>query len=237
MVTIVHTLMRIISVEWKELHFQLFLIRIGIQKKIEWLRKPGTDPTDKTLDNILDRLFRKEPLPNECKPDLWGHREVLENLWEAARPGLDTLQGVKRVTLDTYFNPIPMVKDIEYEIEDGKRVWRFYTIESTHVIGGTSHMPSYGIIFECSDGQKIYFPTDTLLMMPPTMRAFYVSADVIYQDCETGPRSGVHSHIDDIRKCEIEVKKKCYLYHYTEEPVVDPDEFKGILRIGDTHQY
>ena len=88
-------------------------------KKIEWLRKPGTDPTDKTLDNILDRLFRKEPLPNECKPDLWGHREVLENLWEAARPGLDTLQGVKRVTLDTYFNPIPMVKDIEYEIEVG----------------------------------------------------------------------------------------------------------------------
>ena len=159
-------------------------------QKTEWLRKPQADPTDKSLENILDRLFKKESLPNDCKPDLWGHREVLENLWEAARPGLDTLQGVKRVAVDTYFNPIPMVKDIEYEIADGKRVWRFY-----------------------------------------------VPSDVIYQDCETGPRSGVHSHIDDIRKCEAEVKKKCYLYHYTEDPVVDPDEFKGILRIGDIHEY
>ena len=206
-------------------------------RKLEWLRKPGTDPNDKTLDNILDRLFRKESLPNDCKPDLWGHREVLENLWESARPGLDTLQGVKRVALDTFYNPVPMVKDIEYDMEDGRRTWRFYTIESTHVIGGTSHMPSYGLIFECTDGQKVYFPTDTLLMMPPTMRAFYESATVIYQDCETGIRSGVHSHIDDIRKCEPEVKKKCFLYHYTEEPVVDPDEFRGILRIGDVHMY
>lgn len=206
-------------------------------KKIEWLRKHGTDLADKSFDNILDRLFRKELAPNDCKPDLWGHREVLDNLWEAARPGLDTLQGVKKVSLDTYFNPIPMVKDIEYEIMDGKKSWRFYTIESTHVIGGTSHMPSYGLIFESSDGQKIYFPTDTLLMMPPTMRAFYEASNVIYQDCETGIRSGVHSHIDDIRKCEANVKKKCYLYHYSEEPVVDPDEFKGILHMGDVHEY
>ena len=46
-----------------------------------------------------------------------------------------------------------------------------------------------------------------------------------------------HVHIDDIRKCDAEVKRKCYLYHYSEEPVVDPDEFRGILRIGDVHLY
>ncbi|MBK8393719.1 MAG: hypothetical protein IPL26_00515 [Leptospiraceae bacterium] len=62
--------------------FLLFLIPIGIPKKTEWLRKPQADPTDKSLENILDRLFKKESLPNDCKPDLWGHREVLENLWE-----------------------------------------------------------------------------------------------------------------------------------------------------------
>lgn len=187
--------------------------------------------------DIIDYLFNGDKLPPDCKPDMYGHSEVLQELWKAASPGLQTLQGVMKVSIDTYFNPIIMRTNMSKEIKDGDRKWIFYTIESTHVVSGTAHMPSYGLMFESSDGKFIYFPTDTLLMMPPTMEAFYRKASVIYQDCETGFRSGVHSHIDDIRKVDNNVKKKCFLYHYNEEPVVDKDEFKGILRLGDVHEY
>lgn len=176
-------------------------------------------------------------IPNSCKPTLIGHREVLKSLWESAAPGLNTLQGVDNSTLSTFFEVVPMGNGLKQTIKDGDREWIYYTIESTHVVGGMEHMPSFGLMFECSDGQKVYFPTDTLLMMPPTMELFYRKANVIYQDCETGFRSGVHSHIDDIRKVDADIKKKCWLYHYTDEPIVDENEFLGILRTGDIQEY
>lgn len=210
------------------------------KKKTDWLssekKRRSDDDSPKQLDPITDRLFRREKIPADCKPDLWGHREVLDDLWDAAKPGLDTLQGVKNVSLETFFNQIVMSKSLEYQINDGEKSWIFYTVESTHVIGGTSYMPSFGLMFESND-KKIYFPTDTLYIMPQIMKPFYESADIIYHDCETGPRSGVHSHIDDIRKIDPAIKKKCYLYHYTEEPQVDEDEFKGIIRTGEVHEY
>jgi ribonuclease BN (tRNA processing enzyme) len=210
-------------------------------KKSEWLAKikfRRLEDSDKPfeMDSVTDRLYKKDKIPSNCKPDIWGHREVLDSLWDAARPGLDTLQGVKNVTLETYFNPIIMSKSMEYQITEEETHWNFYTVESTHVIGGTSYMPSFGLMFE-SEKVKIYFPTDTLYIMPPIMKPFYESADIIYHDCETGPRSGVHSHIDDIRKIDPAIKKKCFLYHYTEEPVVDEDEFMGILKLAETHTY
>ncbi len=210
-------------------------------KKTDWLsveKKRRTEDADKPrqLDPVTDRLFKREKIPADCKPDLWGHREVLDDLWDAAKPGLDTLQGVKNVSLETFFNQIVMSKSLEYQINDGDKSWIFYTVESTHVVGGTSYMPSFGLMFECND-KKIYFPTDTLYIMPPIMKPFYESADIIYHDCETGPRSGVHSHIDEIRKIDPIIKKKCYLYHYTEEPVVEEGEFLGIVKTGEVHEY
>ncbi|MBK9499229.1 MAG: hypothetical protein IPO06_07675 [Leptospiraceae bacterium] len=199
-------------------------------------RRTEDEGKPKQLDPITDRLFKREKIPADCKPDLWGHREVLDDLWDAAKPGLDTLQGVKNVSLDTFFNQIVMSKSLEYQINDGDKSWIFYTVESTHVVGGTSYMPSFGLMFESAD-KKIYFPTDTLYIMPPIMKPFYESADIIYHDCETGPRSGVHSHIDEIRKIDPVIKKKCYLYHYTEEPVVDEGEFLGIVKTGEVHEY
>lgn len=61
--------------------------------------------------------------------------------------------------------------------------------------------------------------------------------EIYTPNCETGFRSGVHSHIDDIRKVDPEIKRKCYLYHYNEEPVVDEGEFAGVLKMGEVHSY
>jgi ribonuclease BN (tRNA processing enzyme) len=186
---------------------------------------------------IAEYLASGLELPPQLKPSLYGHREVLRSVWEAAAPGLNTLQGVDQSSLSTFFDVKPMGNGLKETIKDGDREWSFYTIESTHVVGGMEHMPSFGLMFECSDGQKVYFPTDTLLMMPPTMELFYRKANVVYQDCETGFRSGVHSHIDDIRKVDSEIKKKCYLYHYNDKPEVDDGEFAGVLETGEFHYY
>lgn len=202
------------------------------KKKNEWLKNP-----DGSMDSVADRLFDSEPIPDECKPSLWGHRSVLDELWNAAAPGLRTLQGVQIVSLETFFDVHVMKSNINYTFQDGNRTWDVDTVMSTHVLAGTTLMPSYGLRFRSSDGKSILFPTDTLWMMPPNMVGFYKRADVIYQDCETGIKSGVHSHIDDIRTADTSIKKKCYLYHYTEEPKIEEGEFKGIIRMGDVHEY
>jgi ribonuclease BN (tRNA processing enzyme) len=194
--------------------------------------------------DIFKYMNKHNHLPDDCKPIIMGQFEVLNSGWEASIPGGDTLQGVRHVSLVTYFHVIPMdAKDFYIEEYDDNnnitRRWLFYTVESTHVIGGTKHMPSFGLFFKevHNDLFKLYFPTDTMFMMPPTMVSFYNDANYIYQDTETGFRSGVHSHIDDIRKADPNIKKKLYLYHYNEPPVVDEDEFAGVLKRMDIHYY
>ena len=190
--------------------------------------------------NSLTHITKGKSFPNHWKPILLGESEVLHDTWEACHPGLDTLQAVRHVTLETYFDVISMDRKdfwIEERLPDNTlKEWTFYTVESTHVIGGTKHMPSFGLIFKSND-KVIYFPTDTMLMMPPAMKDFYEMADVVYQDTEVGIKSNVHSHIDDIEKCDPNIKKKLYLYHYSEEPNVDESQYAGILRVGDIHEY
>jgi ribonuclease BN (tRNA processing enzyme) len=183
---------------------------------------------------ITDVLMLGGKMPESSKPQMWAHKEVIRELWA---PGMATLQGLMEVNLKTYFNVIPMNSNIAKKIQDGDREWKVYTIESTHVVSGTSSMPSFGLMFECSDGKRVYFPTDTLFVVPPTMQSFYQMADVIYQDCETGFKSGVHSHITDIERAPDEIKKKLYLYHYSEEPKVQPGEYRGVLTTGEVHEY
>ena len=191
--------------------------------------------------NILNYLSQHGEVPNHWKPIALGESEVLKDVWKAFSPGLDTLQGVRRPTLQTYFDVINMDETeedfwIEEEVDGVKRRWVFYTVESTHVVSGTKHMPSFGLFFQ-TEGKKLYFPTDTMLMMPPSMKHFYDEADFIYQDTETGFKSGVHSHIDDIKKVDPSIKKKLYLYHYNEEPEVEEGEFAGVLKRGEIHEY
>ncbi|MCB1141527.1 MAG: MBL fold metallo-hydrolase [Leptospiraceae bacterium] len=200
--------------------------------KVEWLKNE-----DGEMDTVNDRLFDSRHIPNEAKPSLWGHKSVLDELWMAAAPGLRTIQGVQSVSLSTYFDVHPMKSNENYIFQDGDKTWEVDTVLSTHVLAGTALMPSYGLRFRSSQGHNILFPTDTLWMMPPNMVGFYKRAQVIYQDCETGPKSGVHSHIDDIRMVDPAIKKKCYLYHYSTEPKVEEGEFLGVLKQGETHEY
>ncbi|MDH5719650.1 MAG: MBL fold metallo-hydrolase [Spirochaetia bacterium] len=201
--------------------------------KLEWLKNETTNE----IDLIAKRLSNGEQIPEKYKPDLFGHKSVLNELWSAARPGLETIQGVTDVNLHTYFNVKYMQDNRPIIFDDAERKWSIYTVTSVHVNAGYRQMPSYGLMLESSDGKIIYMPTDTQFMTPRQVSLYYEKAHVVYQDCETGPRSEVHPHLDDLKTLSPHLKKKLILYHYGAEPETEPDEFKEILKTGTTHEY
>ncbi len=197
---------------------------------------------------IADKLSQKEwqdtPPPSNTKPDIFIHKKVLEPLRRAVGPGLDTVQGVPDVTLETYFNIHTIGKQLTGETRthtflDGDGKWKIKPIFAMHVISSSEEMASYGLNLEHPSGYTVLMPTDTQHMLPPQLETLYKRADRVYMDCETSPfPSKVHPHISDlINHMDPEVQKKCLLYHYDAEPDVPEGMFYGILRPGDSHIY
>lgn len=202
------------------------------------------------LDNqfIADKLFLEPEWwsrpPHHVKPDLFIHRKVLEPLKRAIGPGLDTLQGVPDVSIETYFDIHLIGKQeggetVKQILKDGNGYWTMVPIFAMHVISSSEEMASYGISLQHSEGYNVLLPTDTQHIMPTQLQSHYRKAHRIYMDCETSPfPSGVHPHISDlINNLSPEIQRKCLLYHYDGEPQVPEGMFYGILRTGDAHNY
>jgi hypothetical protein len=206
--------------------------------KTEWLQNiPITEKL------FLEHDWWPVPPPN-TKPDLLIHQKVLRQLKRAVGPGLDTLQGVHDVSLETYFDVHVIGKQDNgqtkrYEFEDSKGKWMLTPIFAMHVISSSEEMPSYGLILDHSSGYKVLIPTDIASMMPPQLKLLYQRANRIYMDCETTPfPSGVHPHLNDlINDMDKDIQKKCLLYHYDQVPDFPEDMFYGILKMGDSHTY
>ena len=199
-------------------------------------------------DFIANKLFHEEKTwgtpPSSTKPDLFIHKKVLEPLRRALGPGLDTVQGVPDVCLETYFDVHLVGKQedgttITHLFEDGKETWKMKPIFAMHVFSSSEEMPSYGVSLQHSTGYHILMPTDIQYMIPAQLEMHYKRADRIYMDCETSPiPSGVHPHISDlINYLDPEIQKKCLLYHYDNYPKVPEGMFYGILKAGDWHIY
>lgn len=205
------------------------------KEKVKWL--DGSDIIEKiTYKAAKGQLYK---VPKRVKPIMYGHKDVLEKLWHSAEPGLLTLQQVREVTLDTYFNSKVMVENEPLIFKDGKRTWHAYLVLSMHVVSGDSTMPSYGLIFE-TDDKIIFFPTDTQFMVPPQLKGHYMKSDVIFHDTETSPfPSGVHTRIEELESLPKDLKKKLILYHY--DATIIPDnkdkEFYDIAHRGSTYEF
>ncbi|OUD15674.1 MBL fold metallo-hydrolase [Thioflexithrix psekupsensis] len=198
---------------------------------------------------IADKLFLEQSLwpdpPSNTKPDLFIHKKVLEPLRRAVGPGLDTVQGVPDVRLETYFDIHLVGKQedgttITHIFQDGEESWTMKPVFAMHVFSSSEEMPSYGISLQYSRGYNVLMPTDIQFMIPPQLEMHYRKADRIYMDCETSPfPSGVHPHISDlINNLDPEIQKKCLLYHYDGVPnLPENSQFFGILRSADHHVY
>jgi len=196
---------------------------------------------------IANKLFAEETTqavpPSNTKPDLFIHKKVLEPLRRALGPGLDTVQGVPDVCLETYFDIHLVGKQggttLTHIFRDGDETWKMKPIFAMHVFSSSEEMPSYGVSLQYSSGYNVLIPTDIQYMIPPQLEMHYRKADRIYMDCETSPfPSGVHPHVSDlINHLAPEIQKKCLLYHYDAYPNVPEGMFYGILKAGDWHIY
>ncbi|MDM8524261.1 MBL fold metallo-hydrolase [Desulfococcaceae bacterium HSG8] len=206
--------------------------------KKEWLRDQF----------IADKLFLEQEWwsgpPGNAKPDIFIHRKVLEPLKRAVGPGLDTVQGVPDVSLDTYFDIHLIGKQENGQtrtqvFQDGEGGWTVTPIFAMHVISSSEEMASYGISLQHSTGYNVLMPTDTQHMMQKQLESHYKRANRIYMDCETSDYpSGVHPHLSDLMyHLQPEIQKKCLLYHYDSYPKVPEGMFLGILKAGDSHNY
>lgn len=173
--------------------------------------------------------------PTKSKIKLYGHRDVLSRAWASAwSGGLSSVQG-KMIGLHDYF-------DVEYLEDNGSFLWEgihFDLVQTVHIINNYAIVPSFGLmIYDPFSTQKIYFTSDTQFN-PNQIRDFYKQADIIIQDCETGPfPSGVHAHYVELQTLEDATRAKMMLIHY-QDNVDDSFEtkilaagFKGICKQG-----
>jgi hypothetical protein len=131
--------------------------------------------------------------------------------------------------LSTYFN----VKKIR---PNGSFVWEgitFELVQVIHIMNGYVFVPSFGLMFTVSNGDtpvKIFWTSDTQ-HAPNQIMDFYKQADLIFQDCETSFKSGVHAHYDDLKTLPADIKDKMWLYHYNKGKSQSPmdDGFLGFI--------
>jgi ribonuclease BN (tRNA processing enzyme) len=176
------------------------------------------------------------------KPHLYCHKWLLDDLWSfSLKGGLASVQG-QILRMEDYFDL--------HGLGNGEHfTWQniiFEIVQSIHVFNGYWVVPTFGLLItNPATGKTIYHTSDTQLKQEH-LEKYYRQADMIIQDCETSPfKTGVHSHYEELRALDPDIKAKMYLWHYQDNVVDHFDEwqekaykdgFAGFLRQGETMQ-
>ncbi|KZB69953.1 MULTISPECIES: MBL fold metallo-hydrolase [Thalassospira] len=160
---------------------------------------------------------------------LFAVQELLEPLWEhSLRGGLETSDHGNS-QLSSYFDVAPL------SIKDGFD-WQglhLDVIPAPHIVTNETTMYSYAL-FGHGKKQSFFLTTDAIFN-PDDHMSLYQKADIIFQDCELGPRhSGVHAHYKELVTLPDAVKAKMWLYHYQayDKPDAIADGFCGFIEPG-----
>jgi ribonuclease BN (tRNA processing enzyme) len=173
----------------------------------------------------MEWLAFKNYFPHKRRIPLFINAAILENLWnQTMRGGCGRIVedgGVKSTHLGTFFDTS------EHDL--GKRF--MFAQQEFHMVQAEHPVPTYGLWW-VHDGKPIYVSGDTA--HPSTWHIGQSS--VTFHDCETGGKSGIHAHYDDLRNLEPHVKKKMWLYHYGDGklPDAEGDGFLGFVKRGET---
>jgi ribonuclease BN (tRNA processing enzyme) len=167
------------------------------------------------------------------RPKLFVPAPLQKQLWDCSLAGGLAISEDGPATLDDYFTVYP--------VADGEPfVWggvRFYTVPVVHVGSGSLRMWSYGLHIETAS-HRLYLTSDAKFDPQLGSRPFAATADLIFHDCETGRRSGVHSHYEDLRTLPLALRQKIWLYHYSPGPLPDAiaDGFRGFIHRGQSFE-
>ena len=169
--------------------------------------------------------FIKKFTPGQDRPNLYASSMIIKDLWDKSLAGgMESIQG-EVANLDSFFK-VHRIKP------NGSFTWegiKFKIVQTIHIMNGFMFVPSFGLIFEVG-GQTIFFTSDTQ-HAPNQIMDFYKSADIIFQDCETSFKSGVHAHYEDLKTLPEDVKSKMWLYHFNKGKTQnsEADGFKGFV--------
>ena len=172
------------------------------------------------------------------KPELYCETNLMTQLWETTlQGGMKTIKD-NDATLETYFDCYPVKVDgLDIESEDCFS-WEgcvFDLIPLIHVHNKDNSVISYGLtIYEEATGRATYISTDTTAEESLPYIDSSDAFDVIFHECEIGFVSGVHSPYDVLNTLDPDVKKKMWLYHYSNECDVEADGFNGLVKTFDT---
>lgn len=183
------------------------------------------------LEALFISRYFAEKFGKIPRPNLFIHEALANPLWtRSLRGGLETLENVQ-ADLTTYVNLRKVRRNGRFFL--GGACFRL--IQTVHIVADASIQHSFGLMIYV-EGRKVYLTTDTQFAPNQIMR-FWQEADVILQDCESGPKSGVHAHYDELLSLPSEIRNKMWLYHYGTgareryNPVADG--FRGFLRKHD----
>jgi ribonuclease BN (tRNA processing enzyme) len=167
--------------------------------------------------------------PVRRRPRLIVVPELRGPLWDYSLCGGLMYSEEGPATLESYFDVTPTQPDGSFTWEGVE----FCAVPVVHVDGGSLRMMSYGLFLR-QGGIRIYITSDAKFDAELATRPYAAQADVIFHDCETGPRSGVHSSYEDLRTLPLQLRKKMWLYHYSPGSRPDPiaDQFRGFVERG-----
>ena len=165
------------------------------------------------------------------RPRLYVEASLADILWNCAlRGGMGIISGAE-TKLDTFFEARIVIANQPFEWEG----IRLEPVAAVHVSSPRATVHSYGLLIE-RNGHRTFLTTDTQFT-PGHLHDYYVRADLIFHDCETGTtRTGVHPNYDDLVQLPAAVRAKTWLYGYPPGPLPDAVAagFLGFVRAGQT---
>lgn len=177
--------------------------------------------------------FQRKFDPRCERPRLYVEASLAAPLWNRSlRGGMGVISGIE-TELETFFDVHAVTANKPFMWESA----RLHPVPAVHVSSPRATVHSYGLLIE-RDGHRTFLTTDTQFT-PGRLAAYYVSADLIFHDCETGPaRTGVHPNYDDLVKLPAAVRAKTWLYGYPPGPLPDAAAagFRGFVRAGQSFE-
>jgi len=165
---------------------------------------------------------------HDTTPELFGDHNVIADLHESLYTQLTHVKGCRLDGLRDWFR----IRSVTCQTFWWEDIY-FRLIEVPHIDSGDGvGMPSFGLYFE-TENSRIYFTSDSQFLPTQEVLDLYQRATIIFQECETGVKSGVHTNITELMSLPDAIKKKMWLYHYADGPKPIPAGFAGYVQKGE----
>lgn len=161
-------------------------------------------------------------------------------IWSGSLAGGLLISAEGPLSLADYFEVCPLA-EAGGAYGGGSFVWQgleIALVPVAHITAETVQMRSFGLSLTLC-GTRMYLSTDAKFDPELPSRLYATEADVLFHDCETGPRTGVHSNFADLCTLPAELRARMWLYHYNGGPLPDARAhgFRGFVQRGQTFDF